>query len=195
MVYWHPQNWLNDGTWEEREFYIGQKDWERFYTRIEVHPRLGLLQRCYAYPSYSYEPYPIVYSWSSPTDDVVLLIGSERYFDKEYKLFQFGVESILPFTGTNWMVLNDDNCYHAWGTTWRYQKAKVCQGDNSYISWVGPYGTVGGLEYTGVDVFFSYAPWVWWQYTGETTVQDGYELWSQSGTVADVVSRPYEVIP
>ncbi len=119
-----------------------------------------------------------------------LLVGKQLHNGIYFKHLQFGVESPSTIT-TSWELLNSRPCYFD-GIGWSYKAGNVTWGTTSCITWINdtPY-LVGGQTYTGVNNSYSYNDTVCWKYTG-TTISDNAQLWSGSGSVSNIVSRPYE---
>lgn len=192
---WIPQSW--EGASQEytsTPLDVGDGDLIRFYTRIEINDDYGMLYRVYTYDTYGwYYDDPTTYDWSHATDESSLRVGYEYNNGIKHKFFQFGVESNTAITNTDWQVVNDNPCYHYSGTTWQYKAGKVCQGI-APITWIGnnSYG-VGGENYTGVNIDHSQPYEVIWEYAG-TTAADEASLWTETGTISDSHTTPYEII-
>jgi len=192
-VFWAPQAWYRTEQKYSYIKHVGYGHYYAFYVRMDMgHDKV--IFKCYTYTDYRAwrEDLPATSSWNCPTGATNFLVG-RRYHNGVYvKHFQFGVESNSRIYTTSWKVLNDNPSYYADGL-WRYLPGYVCWGGggSSAITWdyAGTY-CVGGLTYDGVNKDSSSNDMVRWKFTN-STIADDSQLWSGSGTVSDVVTKPY----
>ena len=99
------------------------------------------------------------------------------------------------------MVINYRACYYNGSThSWVYDPAYALWGGvvvdaitdapNYPVPPNGQPMRVGGYTYNGVNLIYQSTDFVTWGYSG-TTVSDGTQIWSSSGTVSDSVRIPY----
>jgi hypothetical protein len=191
-VIWAPQAW--HGGDEPEEYHdeaVGDGDYIAFYERMDIGSGT-IYYRLYRYPTFWHfdNDDPLISEWYHSTDDGNFLVGRQWHVDRYFKHFQFGVESNVTISETEWEVLNDNPCYYD-GSDWRYTEGRVCNGTTSWISWEGVYAyRVGGVTHSGVNTKYTSNDQVCWNYSGQT-IGDDEQLWSGSGTVSDAVSAPY----
>lgn len=190
---WAPQGWYGGQLRHNTNVNVGYYNYPAYYVRMDT-TTTKIQYKIYIYSSYFdlEHDYPQYYMWERDllNNTKKFLVGKQLNNGIYYKHLQFGVES--PSTITNsWELLNNKPCYFD-GIGWSYRNGNVTWGTTSYITWINttPY-MIGGQTYNGVNISYSYNDTVCWRYTG-TTISDNAQLWSGSGTVSDVVSRPYE---
>jgi hypothetical protein len=197
--------WNNDGvTWAPQAYYggsqhhyysrsVGSGYYVAFYGRIDIGSG-NATYKMYAYPSKEAfnSDQPAIYTWSNATKSQNFVVGTQYYDGFLIKHLQFGVESNERVTETTWYESNSQISYYN-GSSWRYNAAYSTFGNTSHITWTpdGLRWLVGGINYDGVNRDFTDANLVTWKYAG-STLSDGTQLWSQTGTVSDRVSRPYQ---
>jgi hypothetical protein len=198
-VWWPPQEYYGDtpGPYHVWPVPVGDNTYAAFYVRMSTDGGT-VTNELWAYPTVQdlLDDNPVHYQWSLPAHEANFLVGRQKpgLFAPYIKHFQVGVESNVAITETDWSVDCFEPCWYD-GAHWRYYPGYACRGTSSHITWIGwTQYCVGGEVYTGVDKTSSDVDAVGWEYTG-TTVGDDALLWSESGTVSDIVSKPYAVPP
>lgn len=193
-VWWVPQAWLGGTKKWYYEKIVGDELWVAYHMRMDIIAHTNVTFKCFAYHyTWQYGPSdaPIIYTFYNVTTDNNFLVGRQIISNRAYKHFQFGVESPSAITNQSWAVINKKPCYHN-GTSWVYRAANATWGSTSYItSYDNQPWMVGGDVYTGVNQDFVSNDFVEWKFTN-STVADDSQLWSGSGTVTDVVTKPYQ---
>jgi len=128
-------------------------------------------------------------TWNHTASDNNFIVGRQQQTGVWVKHFQFGIESNIAITETNWRVRNINPSYYD-GANWRYLPGHVTLGGE--ITWIGiDVYRVGNETYAGVNTYYTQNDQVGWQYTG-VTIPDDTQLWSGSGIVSDIVRQPYQ---
>jgi hypothetical protein len=172
---------------------VGDEMWVAYHLRIDI-VNHNVTFKCFAYhyiQQYGQSDAPIIYSWSNITTDNNFLVGRQIISGYAFKHFQFGVESNQKIVNQSWSLINKKPCYYD-GSNWLYTPANVTWGNTSLITVYGGYGwVVGGNLYDGVNQDFVSNDFVEWKFTN-STIADDAQLWGTSGTVTDVVTKPYQ---
>jgi hypothetical protein len=195
-VAWAPQAYTQGDDWYGAWRTVGNGAYVAFHVRMDVVGDTKVIYKCYVYPtiqSYMYDS-PIIYVTQQPVSLISgFRVGKSLVDGFYFKFFQFGVESNQEITSTPWRVTNKKPCYFA-NSNWRYCPGYTVLGEVAYITYGSDWKMrVGGETYHGVSPTFVSTDFVEWGYTG-TTVADDVQIWSGSGIVSDVVSKPYSSV-